>query len=201
MSDTSFQITQGSGTRVHTYDRSIGGQTVNDQVVLLGIPQLAGYIAAANTISIATANDHVIALMAGTTLNLYVYRIEVSQRNTCTSQGQAVYEITRLTTNGSGGTTVTPRPYDTTSAAAGASARTLDSSKGTEGVALFRMQHGMYNAMPIPTFDTTDMWEAHFLSQCLRIPAGTSNGLALKSLVANAAGTVNATIEFFEANF
>lgn len=206
MADTSFAVTAGSGTDLHTVTTSIGGSTVHDQVIKHGEPYLATYvIASAGSVSIATAADHVVQIMAGSTLNVYIRRIRVFQTTVATAAAMAQLHIFRLTTAGTGGTSITPAPIDTTDSAAGATAMTLPTAKGTESTRV-----GMASASLIQTNPTGGPGNATLLADWnfdqlrtkgLRIAAGTSNGIAVKTINAHASANVNFEIVIAEANF
>lgn len=206
MADTSFAVTPGSGANLHTVSTSIGGSTVHDQVVKHGEPYLATYIVNAGPVSIATADSHVLQLMAGGTLNVYLRRLRVTQLGLATTAAIARFDLRRLTTAGTGGGAATVSPVDTTDAAAGATAMTLPTVKGTESTLL-----DVWGTQVIQTvgtggaglnpvlFDYT--WDASLRTKPFRIAAGTSNGIALKIVSATAAATVLVHVVLAESNF
>ena len=78
MAESIVQVTEGSGKKLHTFNRTIGANSVEDEVVLLGENYLASYMIVAAA-SAATANSHVLQIMAGASLKVRVRRIEVQQ--------------------------------------------------------------------------------------------------------------------------
>jgi hypothetical protein len=197
------QVTSGAGPKLHTWQRTVGANNVEDEVVLTGEHHLATYIAAAGSLSIATAAAHVMQLMAGASLNVYVRRISVFQYVAATTAALAPLSLVRLTTAGTGGTSVTPAALDTSDAASGAAAMTLPTVKGTEGV-----QVGVHTAALIQTVPVGGgsalLTEWNFDSlrrKGLRIPAGAANGIALKNVAAQAGASVVVEIEFTEAGY
>lgn len=205
MADTSFAVTAGSGTDLHTVTTAIGGTTVHDQVVKQGEPYLATYTVTAINISLATAASHVLQIMAGSTLNVYLRRLWICQKATATTASIVGLALSRLTTAGTGGGAVTLRPLNTTDAAAGATAMTLPTVKGTTAYDM-----AFWTAQVIQTVgtggsgDNTVLLDLDFdamRTKPPRIPAGTANGLAIANVDAVAAATVYVTALISEANF
>jgi hypothetical protein len=193
-------VTEGSGKKLHAWDRVIGANTVLDEFTLPGEYPYASYFVSAISVSIATANDHVLQLMAGSTLKVKIRRIRIDQIINASAVALGQFEVVRLTTAGTGGTAVTPAPLDTSDAASGATARTLTTVKGTEGAVLFRETVTMRAAVQ-STAEDYALWEQHPGEKPIIIPAGTANGIAIKSITAIANATVVARIEFVEQNF
>jgi hypothetical protein len=65
MSESIVQVTEGTGKKLHTNQRTIGANNVEDEYVIPGEYPLATYFVQANAVSIATAAAHVIQIMAG----------------------------------------------------------------------------------------------------------------------------------------
>jgi hypothetical protein len=137
MAESLVQVTEGSGKKLHTWQRVIGANSVEDEFVIPGEYPLASYVGQNAGSSIATANDHV-QLMAGAALNVRIRRIRVEQAALATTAVLAAFGVYRLSTAGTGGTAVTPRPLDSADAACGATMASIPGVKGTEGVELFR---------------------------------------------------------------
>jgi hypothetical protein len=202
VAESFVEVTQGSGTKLHSYQRTIGANAVEDEVVVLGEQYLAGYVSSPSSVAVSTSNSHLLALMAGSSLKLYIRRITVTQFGMASAAGTLAVQIFRLTTAGSGGgTTGTPRKLDTADAAAGATALTLNSSKGTEEAnPTIRGQLTLRAAEPVLDSDGF-RWEQHPNQKALIVPAGTANGIAIKNTTNDANATVVCRIEFDEANF
>lgn len=205
MPESYTNVSEGSGKKQHSFQRTIGANTVEDNVVLAGLPYLPTYTAVFSGISTATSASHIIQLMAGASLNVYVLRIVIDQLALATTAAYNEFRLYRLSTAGTGGSAVTANPFDTTAAAAGAAGMTLPSSKGTEGTLLdvavpYLMQTaGASVTRPLPLYS----WQADAsgIIAPIRIAAGTSNGIAVKNISATAAATVSGTITFVEASF
>lgn len=199
--------TEGSGKKAHTFQRVIGANTIEDQMVLHGEQYLAEYVATPAAVSTATAASHLCQIMAGASFTVYVRSIEIYQVAAATAAAIDEIDIFRLTTAGTGGTAVTPLPLDTTDAASGATCMTLPTVKGTEAAQpIYRVsaqflqtiatQPGGRQANLIAFFDFDTL-----RGKALRIPAGAANGIAVKNITARAAGTVFVVVRLTEANF
>lgn len=202
MAESYLNLTEGSGKKAHTFERTIGANSVHDSVVIPGEHYLASYVAYSGNVSNATASAHVLQLMAGSSLQVRVRRIRVEQNTNATTGSVCTFEVYRLSTAGTGGTSVTPAKFDTGDAASGATAMTLPSAKGTEGVVVFGTAIVLRQAVAASGAVVDDVWEweQHPGTKPLIIPAGTSNGIAIKTSGV-AGSTVLAMIEFTESNF
>lgn len=201
MAETYIQANaDGSGKKIRTYSRTISSQDVHEEVQQAGQPYLPTYSVTASSVSIATAASHVLQIMAGSSLHVRILRIRIHQQLNVTTAAQQEWNFYRLTTAGTGGTTVTPRALDSGDSAAGATAMTLPSSKGTEGNLLGGGMQPLIQTSPTGglSFSPSLEWSPAPYSKPYIIPAGTSNGLALKNVGANAAGTVFVVVEFTE---
>lgn len=201
-----IQVTEGSGKRLATgATYTENSQTVRDEKTIQGEPYLATYTVLANSISAATANSHVLQIMAGSSLHVYLRRLVIYQSQVATTAALMVWDLFRLTTAGTGGGSTTPAPLDTTDAASGATGMTLPTAQGTEGTRVFR-----FGAEVIQTVPTGGSGNAAILvdytwdglrTKCPRIPSGTANGLAIKNVTAVANMLVNVVATITEAPF
>lgn len=205
MAESIVNVTEGSGKKLHTYQRTIGANSVEDEVILHGEQYLATYNARTAGVSMATVDSHLLQVMAGASLNLYVRRISVFQVVLATTAALAFFDLTRLTTAGTGGGALAPSPFDTTDAASGATAMTLPSAKGTEAAVI--ASAGAYFMQTVaatvpPQATLLAEWDFDLLrGKALRIPAGTANGLVVKNRTAVAGAQVLIGLTFSEANF
>lgn len=195
MAETFVNVTEGSGKKLHANDRTIGANTVLDEYMLPGEYPLATYTVYAAGVSSATAAAHVLQVMAGASLNLRIRRIRAVELTA--TAGTVRLEIVRLTTAGTGGTAVTARPLDTADAAAGAAGMTLPTVKGTEGSFIGSLVVGTYTAVGAAFWQE---WRPALNSKSLVVPAGTANGIALKTS-GLAATAVDVEIELVETSF
>jgi hypothetical protein len=196
-------LDSASATRkFHTNQRSNGSDTVEQYVQLTGEPYLAAYRAVPSAaLALSAANSHILQVMAGSSLRVGIRRIRVEQFDNATSTGLDQWVIHRLTTAGTGGTSITPAPLDPADSACGATVMTLPSAKGTEGTLVdYQLQliHATATTTglnPVAIFDFTQ----DSRTKCLWIAAGTSNGICLKNLTSDAAATVRFRIDLVES--
>lgn len=205
MAESIVQVTEGSGKKLHTWNRTIGANSVEDEAIYLSEQPLASYrVVPSASVSIATANDHVCQVMAGASLNVYIRRIRVYQTVAATTAAFVQFELYRLTTAGTGGTAITPAPMDTADAASGATAMTLPTAKGTESTRVGNGAMVVDQTVPTAGLASPPLFEWLFdlpRSKSLRIAAGTTNGVALKVVTATAGASVRFEFDIMEANF
>ena len=205
MAESVVQVNEGTGKKLHTFQRTIGANNVEDEVVIAGEPYLASYEADGSATNATTANSHMLQLMAGATLKVYVRRIIIYQGVTLAGAATAIdAQIWRVTTAGTGGGAVAIPPRDPADVVVGATAQTLPTVKGTEATMLRRFSFVGQAAAPVGA-EGTKLWEwnlgANPRSKALVIAAGTANGIVVKNITALAAATFHVVIEFDEANF
>lgn len=207
MAESFIPLTGGSGYKAHTFNRTIGANSVEDDVIINGEHYLASYHGG-NTaaISFATAASHLFQIMAGASLKVYVRRIRVYQMVGATAAAFAQVQVLRLTTAGTGGTALTPNPRETTDSASGHTFMTLPTAKGTEGVEVDSGTFEAIQTVPVAGggYRGTLIFEGIYddlRSKSLVIPAGTTNGIALKLVTALAAATGFVVADTVEANF
>ena len=178
------------------------GQVVLDQKIILGEQYLPTYSTGFDQVpSTATATAHLLQLMAGASLNVRVRRIMVYQQVAATTATIHPLGVVRLSSAGTGGAVPAISPFNPADAAAGASAMTLPTVKGAEGVRIdsavvYLVQTVSASAQinqPILTWDYT--------SSPLIIPAGVNNGIAIKNFAAAAGANVCVVIYFTETSF
>jgi len=205
MAEGIIQYTPGSGGKVHAFDRTIGANTVQGEVVVVGEQYLPAYTVTTITpISAATAASHVLQVMAGASLRLRIRRIEVAQMGLATTGAFCQWAVYRLTTAGTGGTSITPQLLDPADSAAGATALTLPSAKGTEGALIWSGASPMTQTVTATSPANPKILDLTFdapRSKPIHVAAGTSNGIALKNITAIAASTVVVTCWFDESSF
>lgn len=200
MAEAFYNATEGAGKKFHAWDRAIGANTVLDEFTLPGEFPYASYVVPITGVSVATAADHVVQLMAGASLVVRIRRIELRQLVTATTVTADDIRIFRLTTAGTGGASPAIGKFDNADSAPGASAMTLPTAKGTEGAQLHSFSAEMIQTRP-NTMIYTLRWEQHPGMKPIIIPAGVANGIAIKTVNAVAAASVSGYIEFVETNF
>lgn len=204
MSESSVGITEGSGRRFHTWQRSIGGTAVQDAFQLPGEPPAATYTAGADTVAMDDANSHLLQLTAGvlmaTTVEyrfLRVRRIVVAQKGTVVSGSSSLW-VVRLTRAGTGGTSVTPSPLDFSGDDLSlAECRILPSTKGTEGEIIL---HGKIGQVATDPSDNGNYWEWQAApgTKGIVIPPLRHNGIAIKLGAARVGNSVAVYVEYTE---
>lgn len=193
-------LDSASATRkFHTNQRSNGADTVEQYIQLEGEPYHASYTVWALSTSLATANSHVLQLMAGASLRVGIRRITVDLLTAAGAATNMAWGVYRLTTAGSGGTAYTPVAHDPADSAAGSTVQTLPTSKGTEG-SILRLGTALVNnsatTVGVQRVLTVDWTTSR--TKAFWIAAGTSNGLALKNFTAVATAAVYVNVEFVE---
>lgn len=205
MGESIIEVTSGSGTKIHSWSRTVGANTVHDEFTLPGEYPGASYTVAASSMSTATASSHLLQIMAGSSLNVYIRRIRIEQLANATTAALNSYLLIRLSSAGTGGTSLTPAPLDTSDSASGATAMTLPSSKGTETTEIRRetlvMRQAFLTTATQPEETITWEWLPRDGIKSLRIAAGTSNGICIKNGSAIAGGTVIIHVEFVELSY
>lgn len=203
MPESFAQVTSSGALKMHTFNRTIGANSVEDEAVFLGEQPYPTYMVNAGSISTATGASHTLQIMAGASLNVYIRRVWMFQQAVATTAAIGRLVLIRLSSAGTGGTAVTPAPYDTTDTA-GATGMTLPTVKGTETTQI--MIAGTQFTQTVPTGGNF-AGPLLFLdftgprSKSLRIPAGAANGIAFKNNDAIAAASVNLMVEIVELNY
>lgn len=189
-----FLDSTGATQKFATVDETVASDISKAYRSVLSGAFIATYLIPISTaISGGAANSHLLQIMAGASLDVLLLDIELDQFASAGAATRAQWEFRRLTTAGTGGTAITPNPHTSADAASGAAAMTLPSLKGTEGVIVGGAGVGTLLAA-VPTASAqTPFLERHWdwtTGKAPRIPAGTSNGLALKLITAVATSTL-----------
>ena len=206
MAESTLAVTAGSGSNLRINTRTISAVSTLEQFVQLADPNKATYNIVTAATLITTAASHTLQIMAGSTLPVYLHRIMIWQFALATSAAIVNWDLFRLSTAGTGGTSLTPAPLDTTDSASGATGMTLPTVKGTETTAIFR-----FSTQLIQTVGTGGNGGATLLadldfdmllkSKVPRIAAGTANGFALKQVTGAAPATVYVVATISEATY
>src|SRR3989304_5291143 len=150
MAESFIEVTESSGKKLWTDTTVVGADTKHAE--LLKLAEAHSGVASstiANSVgaSTATANSHLLQIMAPASLKVRVRRIEMWQTAMVTAALLMQTALYRLTTAGTGGTSVTPQALDPTDTP-GATAMTLPSSKGTEGALIAYAAPYMMQTLP-----------------------------------------------------
>lgn len=202
MGESYTNVTEGSGKKQHSWQRTVGANNVEDSFILPGEFPHPSYMISAYNISTATSSSHIVQLMAGSSNVVRVRRINIRQKTAAGTAAIAEFDVLRLTSAGTGGSVLGNNKMVDGDAAAGASAMTLPSSKGTEGTSVAYLSLLMVaTATTVGGTDTRDQWVSHPSLEPIVIPAGTSNGIAVKLVAGIASGAVTVLIEFSETSY
>lgn len=193
----------GTARKNGTVQQTVGGVAQEvPRYVADGAFQACYTIPISAAISTGTANSHLLEIMAGATYDVLV--IEIMLRQFVAAGSATVGQVGwyRLSSAGTGGTAITPAKLDNGDASAGATAMTLASAKGTETTLLYSDAGVMLSTAPTsgarPFIDWKWDWTRE---KALRIPAGTSNGGALKLITPIASGTVLGWAKILEVSY
>jgi hypothetical protein len=203
MAEAIVQVTEGVGKKLHTWDRTIGANLVQDEFFLPGEYGYATYtLVTDGAVAVATANSHLLQIMAGASLNVRIRKVRISVAAQPAAITQMEFQILRLTTAGTGGGAKTARAYDNADAAAGASGLTLNTVKGAEGNILWSQAGTLFTAA-IPGAGNLPIleWAQAPNAKPIIIPAGAANGIAVKNIGGVATATVIIDVEFVETAF
>ena len=204
MPESYINLTEGSGKKAHTWQRTIGANTVEDEYVLNGEPALSSYIIQTGLAVLSTANAHLLQIMAGASLRVRIRRIEMWQQNVVTAGTLFDTNLIRLTTAGTGGTAYTPQPLDPADGASGCTAMVIPTAKGTEGSLIARTWPYMIQTLGASTYTANPVLVWDFdrpRSKPLIIAAGATNGVCIKNGSSSAAGAVAFTVWVDESSF
>jgi hypothetical protein len=201
MAESLVALTEGSGKNLHTFQRVIGSNTVEDQAVLLGEPYLATYTTIGASVLTTTTASHALQIMAGASLKVRIKRIVIQQTAAAGAAATLYLSMIRLSTAGTGGGSPAMMPADPSDAAAGATAMTLPTVKGTEAgaAALWSTPFPILAAQPLTSRFEYD-W-SHTFAKPIIIAAGVANGVCFKIGTGIATSAIDIVVELVETNF
>ena len=201
---SSISVTPGSGAKLATsatYTES--SATVQDPKMIFGEQYQATYSVSTGP-SMASANSHLLQIMAGSSLKVRLRRLEIYPATLATTVTLGFLSLFRVTSAGTGGTGLTTVAFDPADAASGATAMALPSSKGAEAASpLWQGSFVAYQVLPtsgaiqppiILDFDG-------LRRKPIIIAAGTANGVVLKNITAIAGATCLIQAYFEETSF
>lgn len=198
MSVSVVGVSEGSDAFLHTDVRTISAVAREDQFVQLGEPTYPTYTVLATNISVATTADHVLQVMGDGTNYSRIVGVRVRQVALASAASQLGIQVIRLSTAGTGGSAVTPRPLDAGDSAYAGGAMTLPSSKGTEGVELYRWRLGLVAAQPVVE---TLAWVAPLRGKPIIFGTGTGNGIAFKVTTGVTSATVDIVVDMIVTSY
>lgn len=176
---------------LHTQQRTISGTAREDQFIQQGESAYPTYTARASDIATTTTADHVLQIMGDGTNYSRLKRLQVTGYNS-SANNVVLLHLVRLSTAGTGGTSVTASPHDTADTYGGG-AMTLPTGKGTEGAILM----SFYLSLPVvgTHYGAPFEWQELPGMKPIIFGTATSSGIALKIAagIANGVVAVNAT--------
>lgn len=206
MADSFIQLPPDStGKRLQTGDRTIGGFLVQAEYQLPGEYQGAAYTVTSGNVSGAAADD-ALQIMAGAALHVRVRRIEVYGA-AITAAAALDWQLLRLTSAGTGGTAATPSRLDSTGDVAAGATCAFGVPLATHGTAGAVLGYG--RIWPTATAGAGGMsgpgpywaWVQLPNSKPIIVPAGVTNGLALRINTGRAGAIINVVAEFVETAY
>lgn len=179
MAESSISITEGSGKDLQTYARSVASTTRENQYVLPGESGLPTYTAFA-TMRANVANSHLMIIQGDGTNYARLRRLTIKQANIATASTMEI-KVFRTSTEGTGGTAVTPRSIGLGDAVYGGTVATLPTTKGTEGAQLLQFRIGLAAANPV-TRENMGEWIQQPNAKPVQFGTGPDNGIAIKNI-------------------
>ena len=183
---------------LHTNQRTISSTAREDQYVLPGEGAYPTYSALVNSVAIDTVNDHLLQVMGDGSNYTRICRIYIKPYF-ATAAGRCGFDVYRLSTAGTGGTAVTPAPYDTADTYGGG-AMTLPSSKGTLGANLLTTHLWLDDGSPTAA-SAPFVWTPPPGGKPIIIGTATTSGIAINNTYAVSGGRVDVVVEFYTTSF
>lgn len=184
---------------LHSWSKTVGANTVQDQVIVKGDAFSATYIASFANIATTTSSSHIVALEADGTNYIKIRRISLWQRTLAGVVNRLDTQVLRTTTASSAGSTITPAPVDTGDSAFGGVCRTLPTA-GSEGTILLRRPLTLFATAPITTHGEYQYVSRDDAKPIVIQPA-TTNGIAIKIITGVGTATVDGEIEFVVSSY
>jgi hypothetical protein len=204
MAESIVQVNEGTGKKLHTFQRTIGANIVEDEVVILGEHYLPTFVATAGGISTATVGDDAIQIMAGAATIVRIRRIRMEQDGLVTAAAVSTWSVGRLTAAGTGGTALTPQKMDTADTLGSTAAFAVPNATHGTIAATYHFRRSLFLVQTAPVGGLGNVaweWLAMPGGKPLIIPAGVANGIAVRNQTARAGGSVSIEVEFTETSF
>jgi hypothetical protein len=201
MAEGIVQISEGSGKKLHTFERTVGANSVHDSVMVPGEPYRATYQVLASQVSTATAGGRLLSVWAGASSPVRIWYVSIYQTALATAANRMRIVMQRHAVAGTDGTLLTNYRHDRSDPAPGFTARTLPTTAVSSDVFL-PASITMYQAHPIGAGASWE-WSADKGGRLkpIVIPAGTTNGVAFINSVAVAGGSVEVTMILDEGTY
>ena len=202
MAESSLAVTPGSGLNLRTNTRTIAATTVHEQALMVGEGNAATYTAIGIDQAVTTSGDHVLFIQGDGTNYGRLRRITIRQSTLAGAVGTLDLRLLRTSTAGSGGTAVSPRPFDAadTDPFAG-TCQTRPSSKGTEGNQLLQFRLGITATNPMTNANAVEWRDDWNNTKPIIWGTSTANGLCLKVQTGVATVKIDVELEFVVTTF
>lgn len=200
----SIGLAEGATKYLHAWYRNISSVDRYEQYIQQAEPVAATYVVVAPDVPIGTASAHAVQIMSGASTYTRIHDIYVRQSGTADTAQAATFALYRLSSAGTGGTAITPAPYDTADTASATAAYYIGTAtKGTETTMLNRFTLNLMETVPTTNAAPQIEWRWSSSERCkpIIIPSGTGNGIALKVGTADTLAKLNIVIEFTETAY
>lgn len=186
MGESSLGWTDGVDKNWHSYQRTIASTTMQDPAVFPAEFPLPTYTASAAGVRVNTANSHLLQIMGDGTNYVRLRRLTIRQANIASAASTLDLRVFRLSTAGTGGSSLSARALDEsdTTPYAGSVRTGVTTSKGTEGDQLLgpgTLRLGLTNANPITDVNKVE-WVQQPGAKPIVVGNGTASGLAVKNI-------------------
>lgn len=201
MSISSIGVTEGTDKYLHTNSRSIGGTARQEQATFPAQSPNATFSVVADDVSVATANDHILQIMAdGTNYSRLVgFTLEPTDDVPAADDILKV-SLYRVTTAGTGGSSIGEGSYDDSESYSG-DIQSIPSSKGTEGSLLWTGYLPVDSAYAGVNGQRMLRWEPKPSAKPIVFGPDTTDGLVWKVIDAVASCAVCINAEFITTSY
>lgn len=200
MAVSTVRVTEGSGPYLHTWTRSISSVDRLDQYIQHGEPVEATYSVWTGACLIGTANTHIVTLNSGASTYTRLVHLGLYL---ATGVGTALhqFQLWRTSSAPTGGTDVTPAPFDVADTASATSKYyNPATATATESVQLATFSAFVGPASLVSNATLVEWDFDRPRAKPLIIASGTTNGIALKNVSATSA-SVFAHLVFTETSY
>lgn len=203
MAESTLAVTPGSGQLLRTNSRTVGGTAVHEQGVIIAEGNAATYTALVKDIAVSTAAAHLLMVQGDGTNYVRLRRIKINQSTLAGAAGATAYfGVYRVTTGGTGGTTISARPFDTADTNPyGGTVASAPTAKGTESDQLLHMRVGLTGALPITNIYQTEWVARDDNTKSIVFGSATTAGIVIKNETAVGTAKVDIEVEFVVTSY
>ena len=202
MAESTLAVTPGSGQLLRTNSRTVGGTAVHEQGVIIAEGNAATYTALVKDIAISTAAAHLLMVQGDGTNYVRLRRIKINQSTLAGAGAMAYFGVYRVTTGGTGGTTINARPFDTADTNPyGGTVASAPTAKGTESDQLLHMRLGLASAQPLTNVYQTEWVARDDNTKSIVFGSATTAGIVIKNETAVGTAKVDIEVEFVVTSY